>query len=805
MARAGDLVPAQAFGAAAAERGVLVANWRTSAWVAYGLLGLLGVGVYFLLATQYQQDLGYDLYGLGAVVAILVGLRVHRPANRAAWYALALGVALQAAGDLTLSLLGAGSGTEPFPSVADAMYLGGYIALAAGLVQLAGRDRKPDARAAWVDALIVAGAATVVAWTLVFDPYLSDPTLSPLGLAVSLAYPFADLLLLAVITHLLLVSRRAHVSLALLALAFGANLLGDIWFIFLSIDGTYQVGQLVDAGWLIGYLALGAAALHPAMALAGERSVEPPALRDGMPRLRIALLACGAVAAPATAFGASLRGATLDVPSVLLGSAGLYLLVIYRVVLSLREQRDLTLEGARLAVALQYHASHDPLTRLENRSAFVEQLERALERRSRTGTVVTILYIDLDRLKAVNDLLGHAAGDAVLAAVGLRLRSGIRSATSVGRLGGDEFAVLLDGEDEDAARSIAGRINGLLAPPLVVEGNPCFVTASVGMAAATDGERADQLLRRADQAMYQAKSAGGAAHALYSPHLDAALRERLALETDLRLALARGELRLYYQPIIELATGKIAGLEALVRWRHPVRGLLLPGAFLPVALASDLMGPLESWVVRTAIGQAIEWQRAGTLRRPQVVNINVSVRQLAAPGFLREVAADLAGSGLGPGSIAIELTETDLVRDAAHVARTIEALRRAGVRVVIDDFGTAYASIATSRTSPWTGSRSTGPSCPRSTPTRGRGPGWPRRWSTWPATSASRPSPRGSRPRPRRRPWSAWAASTPRASCSVDRCRPVTQRSCSPRATSRPCWRLRRRTPNPRICAVRAG
>jgi hypothetical protein len=209
MARASDLVPTRAFGPVTTERGVRRANWRASAWAVYGLLGLLGVGVYFLLATQYEQDLGYDLYGLGAVVAILVGVRVHRPARHAAWYALALGVALQALGDLTLSLLGAGSGNEPFPSVADAMYLAGYVALAIGLVQLAGRDRRPDDRAAWVDALIVAGAATVVAWTLVFDPYLADPTMSPLGLVVSFAYPFADLLLLAVITHFLLVSRRA--------------------------------------------------------------------------------------------------------------------------------------------------------------------------------------------------------------------------------------------------------------------------------------------------------------------------------------------------------------------------------------------------------------------------------------------------------------------------------------------------------------------------------------------------------------------------------------------------------------------
>jgi diguanylate cyclase (GGDEF)-like protein len=678
----------------AAKRGELRASWRTSGWAAYGLLGLLGVAAYFLLAAQYQQDLSYDLYGLSAVAAILVGVRFHQPVRRAAWLTLALGIVLEAAGDLTLSLMGAGSGSFPFPSVADALYLAGYAALAAGLVQLAGRGGGADDRAAWVDALIVAGAATVVAWTLVFDPYLADPTLSPLGLVVSAAYPFADLVLLAGVTHLLLVSQRAHVSLALLALAFGANLLADIWFIFLSIDGTYQVGQLVDAGWLIGYVALGAAALHPAMARSGGRPVEDPASSGGMSRLRIALLACGAIAAPATAFGATLRGAWLDVPSVLLGSALLYLLVIYRVVLSLGEQRELTVEGARLSVALQYQASHDPLTKLENRTAFVAQLEGALERRRRTGNVVTVLYVDLDRLKAVNDLLGHAVGDAVLTAVGLRLRSGIRSATAVGRLGGDEFAVLLDGEDDDAARSVAARINVLLAAPVVVEDNPCFVTASVGIAVAVDDERPDQLLRRADQAMYQAKSSGGDAHAFYSPHLDAVQRERLALEADLRLGLARGELLLYYQPIVELATGRITGLEALVRWLHPVRGLLLPGAFLPLAEASGLMAPLESWVLRAAIGQAVEWQHAGTLRRPQGVSINVSARRLAEPGFLREVAADLAGSGLGPGSITLELTETDLVRDAAQVARTIAALRRAGVRVVIDDFGTAYASMS---------------------------------------------------------------------------------------------------------------
>ena len=160
------------------------------------------------------------------------------------------------------------------------------------------------------------------------------------------------------------------------------------------------------------------------------------------------------------------------------------------------------------------------------------------------------------------------------------------------------------------------------------------------------------------------------------------------------MALERDELCLYYQPIIELATGLVSGMEVLVRWQHPTRGLLLPGAFLPVAEAADLMEPLERWVIRTAIGQASAWQGAGVLRRPQVVNINVSARHLGRPGFLRTFAADLTGSGLGSGLIALELTETELISDATHLGHTIAALRRAGVRVVIDDFGTAYASLS---------------------------------------------------------------------------------------------------------------
>ena len=693
MARAIDLARARPLGPLAAKDGALLARTRTLAWAVYGVLGLVGLGAYFLIADQRAQDLAYDVYGLTAVGAILVGVRLNKPARRVAWITLALGAALLTAGDLALSYLGSGAGEMPFPSVADALYLAGYAALASSLVQLArSHDRGRDP-AAWVDALIVAGAATVVAWTLIFDQYLADPTLSPLGVLVSMAYPFADLVLLAVVAHLILVSRRLSPSLVLLALAFGANFAADIWFIFLSFDSTYQVGQLVDAGWLLSYVAFGAAALHPAMAQIGEsdRAAQRP---DGISRLRLLLLGAGAVVGPASALGAMARGVALDVPSVLVGSGLLYILVLYRVWLSLREQQRLTEEKTQLGAELRHQATHDPLTGVANRPFFIAQLEAALQHRRVAGGSVSVLYFDVDRFKGVNDRLGHAAGDEVLAAVACRLREAIRSTNVVGRLGGDEFAILLEGDDETATYAVAARVQALLTAPVEVKGGSFAVTASIGIATARDDERPDELIRHADLAMYEAKADGGAAHAVYAPELDTELKERLALEADLRTALGNDELCLYYQPIIELATGLVSGMEVLVRWQHPTRGLLLPGAFLPVAEVADLMEPLERWVIRTAIRQASAWQSAGVLRRPLTLNINVSARHLGRPGFLRTFAADLTSSGLGSGLIALELTETDLVSDATHLSHTLAALRRAGVRVVIDDFGTAYASLS---------------------------------------------------------------------------------------------------------------
>ncbi|MGC8633403.1 MAG: putative bifunctional diguanylate cyclase/phosphodiesterase [Candidatus Limnocylindrales bacterium] len=668
-------------------------GWRW-AWVAYALLGLVGLGWYCTAASAAQQTLTFGLYGAGAVAACLSGIAHHRPARRGAWWLLAVGVALEAGGNWLEGALAMGTGSQPFPSVADAAYLAGYLALALGLVALVWRRDVPTEVSAWIDALIVAVAAGMVAWNLLLDRYLADPALSVPALVVSLAYPILDVVLLGVLAHLLLAAGRPNASLALLAVGVAANLAADSAYFFLALDRTYRVGELVDAGWLAGYVAWGAAVLHPAMAHAGEPlagSERPP---GGLSARRLMLLAGGALVAPCTAAAAALRGDPLDLVAILLGSSGLYLLVLTRLVLGLRAQRGLAAERGRLAATLAREASHDPLTGLLNRSAFLARMEAELARARAGGPPVAVLYFDLDRLKAVNDALGHPAGDAVLRALAERLRLGLRGADVIGRLGGDEFAVLAEGQRLAGARALADRLQALLAEPVVLQDQPWSMSASVGLALARHGERAEELLRRADLAMYMAKGEGGAALAVYSPSLDEAVRERRALEADLRLAVPQGELLLYYQPIVELPGGAITGLEALLRWQHPRRGLLGPDAFLPLAEGAGVRDAIETWVLRTAIRQAIAWHRAGILRRPLLLDINVSARALAEPGFRRELAADLAGSGLGPGRIALELTETDLVRDAERVGQTMAALRRAGVRIVIDDFGTAYAAMS---------------------------------------------------------------------------------------------------------------
>jgi diguanylate cyclase (GGDEF)-like protein/PAS domain S-box-containing protein len=368
--------------------------------------------------------------------------------------------------------------------------------------------------------------------------------------------------------------------------------------------------------------------------------------------------------------------------------------------------RDIS-ERKELQDQLVHEAYHDALTQLANRALFRERVSDALRRLGPDGDV-TVLFLDLDGFKEVNDSLGHLAGDQLLVQVADRLRASVREQDLVARFGGDEFAVLVESAPggssggssggEDEATLVAKRIVAVLEDPFASETRDIHVHASIGLATAgllgdTDTDGAEQLMRNADLAMYKAKSAGGSCYVSYDPQMLTGLVERLELEADLRLALERGELELHYQPTVDLATSEVIGFEALCRWRHPLRGMTAPLEFIPIAEATGLIVPLGRWVLREACRQAVEWSKAGGGRSVKMA-VNVSVRQFDRADFAEVVAEILAETGMVADQLCLEMTESVLMTDTDGNLEQLVRLKALGVMLAIDDFGTGYSSLA---------------------------------------------------------------------------------------------------------------
>jgi diguanylate cyclase (GGDEF)-like protein/PAS domain S-box-containing protein len=365
-------------------------------------------------------------------------------------------------------------------------------------------------------------------------------------------------------------------------------------------------------------------------------------------------------------------------------------------VMDVTEQRE-------TAERLAHQALHDPLTGLPNRVLFLDRLGHALERTERTGLQVAVLFLDLDRFKVVNDSLGHGAGDQLLVEVAHRLRTVVRPLDTVARFGGDEFTILLeDVPDEGQATQIAERIGVSISEPFDLSDSEVFVNTSIGIALGSGAAHPPEgLVRDADAAMYRAKEKGRARYEVFDDRVRATVVERLSLESALHRALARGEFQLNYQPEVDLRTGKVVAVEALLRWRSAERGLLRPGQFITVAEETGLIVPIGSWALREACHQAKRWREqqstvdlAGGEPLPMpTVWVNLSARQLAHPGLVDSVAEALAESRCDPGSICLEITESVLMGDAGSTIETVSALRDLGVRLGVDDFGTGYSSL----------------------------------------------------------------------------------------------------------------
>jgi diguanylate cyclase (GGDEF)-like protein/PAS domain S-box-containing protein len=346
---------------------------------------------------------------------------------------------------------------------------------------------------------------------------------------------------------------------------------------------------------------------------------------------------------------------------------------------------------------LAHQAFHDSVTGLANRALFRDRVEHALERQQRDDRPVAVLFMDIDDFKTINDSLGHAAGDQLLAEVAERLKGCLRAADTAARLGGDEFGVLLEDAGYERAAEVAERVMHVLEKPFPLEDKEVFVRASLGIAIGDDDRKgmkgAEELLRNADVAMYTAKSQGKARYQVFERAMHTAVLERLELKADLQRAVEADEFVLFYQPVIILSTGAISGVEALVRWKHTHRGLIYPMEFIPLVEETGLIVRIGKWILEEACHEAVRLHRKFPKYPPLTMSVNISAHQLQHPGLIEEVREALESSGLDPGSLVLELTETAMMADTEMAILKLNQLKEIGVKLAIDDFGTGYSSL----------------------------------------------------------------------------------------------------------------
>ncbi|MEP7360224.1 MAG: EAL domain-containing protein [Chloroflexota bacterium] len=534
-----------------------------------------------------------------------------------------------------------------------------------------------------IDAAILATGAGSLFWMAIAHPSVSG-VVDPLAATVSLVYPAMDLLLLTLGLRVALTAVARPRYLLFLVLGMTLYFIADVLYALLTLSGTYMSGNPVDAGWIVGILLIGVAALHPSTRTA-VAPVERIAPR--ISRVRLALFALAALAAPAILFTRTSAGSEefgLIVEWVLLFGLVLVRLstTVDQLALSLRERQQLQTE-------LAYGASHDPLTQLANRTLFEARLAQAM---AQTPSTTAVIFLDVDDFKSINDTLGHPTGDEVLRVAAARLASNLRGTDLPARVGGDEFAILVEScADAASACAVAERAVSALRAPVTIGGHRILVHASAGVAMSTARSTDVDLMREADIAMYAAKAGGKDQVHEYASGMQAQITRNYELRTELAEALALNQFVLHYQPGVDLGTGMVVGAEALVRWEHPVRGLLPPAEFIPDAELSGLIHPLGKWILREACTSAAAWPDRPDGQRP-TISVNLAAGQLLEPGFVKDVAAILAQTGLKPSNLLLEVTESALINGKVAGA-ALNRLRALGVMLALDDFGTGYSSL----------------------------------------------------------------------------------------------------------------
>jgi diguanylate cyclase (GGDEF)-like protein len=587
-----------------------------------------------------------------------------------------------------------------FPSWADAGYLAAYPLALLAILFLPRQRRSPTSRMRIAfDAVIAMIGVVTFSWYFVLGPSIMHGEGSMLGRLVGVIYPLCTLVLIFCL--ILLIVRNNQRAMRpvtyLLFLAFAVLTITDTIYNFQQLHGLYMTGSLLDLGWPLGYLLLGLAARAlyvlsqpqvTAQAKECERTAENAPWQilipyAWVPTLGVLLLF----------IWRSGDHSTLVI-GVVAGAVVVLSLVLVRQIVAVRELHTLYVNNDALATAnmqLEIQATHDALTGLPNRSFLQTRLEQEAQIARTSNISAALLLLDLDRFKEVNDTLGHTVGDILLQKIGQRLQNHLYSTDLIARLGGDEFAIVLPATDAGGAVHAARTLIGALDFPILVDGHAFSIGGSIGIALTPEhGFDVTTLLRCADVAMYVAKRSQSG-HAEYSPKIDQHSPYKLALMSELRQAIADDRLLIHYQPKVSFSLGRMVGVEALVRWPHPMHGLIPPEDFIPLAERTGLIGPLTRWVLERAVRQCQDWEHGGLHIN---VAVNLSTHTLYDPKLLSTVTGLLKTYKVAPSRLTLEITESMLMEEPEQAQVVLADLRALGVSIAIDDFGTGYSSLA---------------------------------------------------------------------------------------------------------------
>jgi diguanylate cyclase (GGDEF)-like protein len=648
-------------------------------WVCLAVVAAVLPPTYLLMPFAVQALL-YPTLGMVSVGAIGWGIYLHRPSRPAPWVLVAGGILLWVLGDIAYAAYELLRGAAPFPSLADALYLSGYLVVAGGLGLSVRRSGVRDA-VAWQDAGICVVGATLLSWEWLLEPSLTGED-SGLAQLVALANPAFDLVLLLMLVRLVSSRGRTRGVYVALALAIVCYLVSDVFYGIQSLAGTYRTGGPVDLGWVVCYLAIGAIALHPRMVELTDPGVLVPRTSS---RLRLLLLGAVALLAPGMLVVQHVYSDHVDVLLIAAGATLLFCLTTLRGAGLLRDVEQLATELRGREQEMQRRATTDALTGLANRAVLHERLERDVA----AGAAFCVALLDLDDFKHVNDSLGHEAGDELLLQVSARLTRCLHEQDLVVRLGGDEFAVVSASGPEVLGEQLLGCFNRSMP----VAGSDRLVRASIGVAASDGGATsASVLLRNADIAMYVTKSAGGGGSTVYRPEMSAELMARLETRRQLAEAVEQEQFVAWLQPVVDLASYRLRGFEALTRWERPGQPPVPPGGWIVAAEETGLVVAIDELVLRAAVRQLVEWSDTIPGAASLDLAVNASGRSLAEPDVAERVLQVLRDEGLSPSRLVLEVTEGVLIDE--EVGLRLQLLRDAGVRIALDDFGTGWSSLA---------------------------------------------------------------------------------------------------------------